>query len=407
MNKILLCVTGSIAAYKALELTRLLVKAGCDVKVVLSRSALEFVTPLSFEALCKQKSYQDLFEYSETPIEHIELARWADKILIAPATANTLAKLAYGIADDLLGNIILATKKPIYVAPAMNKQMWHNSIVKENVARLVARQFTLLAPDTGEQACGEIGEGRLMEPELIAKMVLQNISKIDKTVVITAGPTVEALDPVRYLSNYSSGKMGYALADAFYNLGWRVVLISGPTELSASYGIHTIYVKSAKEMYDAVHEYVDKAELFIGAAAVADYRPQSYATHKIKKMNDVDDELILKLSKNEDIVKSVANLQKNRPLCVVGFAAETDNAKVYALQKISAKNLDYLVLNQVDNKTGFPFYSDQNQVQIYDRKGRLVLELTLMSKLDVAYQIAHMLCNRLAKKEEEVELNYG
>ncbi|WP_151194463.1 bifunctional phosphopantothenoylcysteine decarboxylase/phosphopantothenate--cysteine ligase CoaBC [Cysteiniphilum sp. JM-1] len=404
MKKILLCVTGSIAAYKALELTRLLVKANCEVKVLLTESAKAFVTQLSFEALSQRKVYDDLFAYTDHPIEHIELARWADQIVIAPASANTIAKLALGLADDLLCNVILATDKPIFIAPAMNVVMWQNTAVQANVNQLKNRKFIILPPDAGEQACGDIGDGRLMEPKAIIKHILKPKIKTDKHVVITAGPTVEALDPVRYLSNHSSGKMGYALAEAFVDIGWGVTLISGPTQLIASQGCDVVQVKSANEMYDAVLEKVKIADLFIAAAAVADYHPQVCAVEKIKK-TDESDALTLKLIKNKDILASVASLTKNRPCCV-GFAAETHNAREYALAKIQRKNLDFLILNQVNTDNGFPFYSDHNEVQVFSKHYQQVLALPLASKRDIADQIANYLNENVIKKEVQTELNY-
>ncbi|WP_440616475.1 bifunctional phosphopantothenoylcysteine decarboxylase/phosphopantothenate--cysteine ligase CoaBC [Cysteiniphilum sp. 6C5] len=404
MKKILLCVTGSIAAYKALELTRLLVKANCEVKVLLTESAKAFVTGLSFEALSQHKVYDDLFAYTDRPIEHIELARWADDIVIAPASANTIAKLALGLADDLLGNVILATDKPIFIAPAMNVVMWQNSAVQANINQLKNRDFIILPPEAGEQACGDIGDGRLMEPENIVKHLLKPKIKTDKHVVITAGPTIEALDPVRYLSNHSSGKMGYALTEAFIDIGWEVTLISGPTQLKASQNCDVVQVKSANEMHDAVLEKVKTADLFIAAAAVADYRPEICAVEKIKK-TDQSDELMLKLVKNKDILASVANLARNRPCCV-GFAAETHNAQAHARAKIECKNLDFLILNQVNTDTGFPFYGDHNEVKIFNKHYEQVLALPLASKRDIADHIADYLNENVIKKEVQTELNY-
>lgn len=404
MKKILLCVTGSIAAYKALELTRLLVKENCKVKVVLSKSAKAFVTNLSFEALSQHTVYDDLFDYTDHPIEHIELARWADQIVIAPASANTIAKLALGLADDLLGNVVLATKKPLFIAPAMNVVMWQNAAVQENIKQLKSRNFTILPPDAGEQACGDIGDGRLMAPEIIVKHVLKAQKKMDKCVVITAGPTIEALDPVRYLSNYSSGKMGYALAEAFLDIGWEVSLISGPTHLRAPENCEFLQVKSANDMYDAVQDRVKAADLFIAAAAVADYRPQECAIEKIKKTT-TSESLTLTLVKNKDILHSVAILTKRRPYCV-GFAAETHDALEHALAKIDRKNLDFLILNQVNTDNGFPFYSDHNEVQLFNKHHEQVLTLPLASKRDIAERIANYLSENIMKREIQTELNY-
>lgn len=387
-KKVLLCVTGSVAAYKALELTRLLVKLDFEVKVILTKAAKSFVTPLSFETLSQHKVYDNLFNYIDHPIEHIKLARWADHIIIAPASANVIAKLAIGIADDLLGNIILASQKMAFIAPAMNMIMWKNNALQNNIKILQNRGFKILLPSCGYQACGDIGEGRLMEPESIIKHFIMPRLKVNKCVLITAGPTIESLDPVRYLSNHSSGKMGYALAEAFLERGWKVILISGPTHLKLLNGVKTFFIKSAQEMYNMVHENVAAADLFIAAAAVADYRPKNYISKKLKK--DINNELTLKLIKNKDILHSVSTLSTNRPCCI-GFAAEIHNAEKNALLKVDEKNLDYIILNKVDSCSGFPFYSEKNKIQLFNKKHDLVLESTLTSKNEIAFTLAEYL----------------
>ena len=384
-KKILLCVTGSIAAYKAVELVRLLIKKHAEVKVLMTAAAKQFVTPLTFEAISQNKVYSDVFAADEHSIEHIDLARWPDLILIAPASANTIAKLSSGIADDLLGNIVLATTRPIFIAPAMNKYMWKNTLVQEHIRRLLSRDFSLLEPISGEQACGDVGQGCFMPPEEIVSQVFTAKASLGLKVMITAGATVEPIDPVRFISNHSSGKMGYALAESFIKLGCQVVLVSGPTQLSVPGGVHYITVKTAEQMHDQVHQNLSKIDIFIAAAAVADYRPEKLAAEKIKKKNN-SASVTLTLVKNPDILKSVS-LKKDRPFCV-GFAAETHNAHEYALEKLHNKKLDMLVLNQVDAASGFPFYSDENKACVYNKAGNLLLALSLMAKTQIADHLA-------------------
>ncbi|WP_119342897.1 bifunctional phosphopantothenoylcysteine decarboxylase/phosphopantothenate--cysteine ligase CoaBC [Facilibium subflavum] len=403
MKNILLCVTGSIAVYKSVELVRLFIKSGYCVKVVMTSGAKKFVTPLTFESISAHPVYDDTFSYTDDPIEHIDLARWADLVVIAPASANTIARLACGLAEDLLGNIVLACNKKIMLAPAMNRYMWQNSVVQENVQKLVDRGFVLLSPQEGEQACGDVGLGRLMEPLDILKIVEdQHAGSQDnnRCVVITAGPTIEAIDPVRYISNHSSGKMGYALAESFKSKGWQVILISGPTRLSKPQGMVFIEVETAQQMYEAVHEHIAKADVFIAAAAVVDYRMKTQQGQKIKKSDD-NDSLSLELVKNKDILKSVS-LMDNRPFCV-GFAAETHHAEQNAQTKIKIKKLDMLVLNQVDINSGFPFYATDNKVDIYNHLGAQIASLAVMSKKEVAMKIAHLVEHALQDKEQVQE----
>ena len=388
-KKILLCVTGSIAAYKAVELVRLLAKENAKVKVLMTASAKQFITSLTFEAVSQNKVYSDVFGHTEHPIEHIELARWPDLILIAPASANTLAKLSCGIADDLLGNIVLATNRPIFISPAMNKYMWQNTIVQEHLKKLLGRGFLLLEPVSGEQACGDIGEGCFMAPEqIVSQIFAAKNPNLGLRVMITAGATIEPIDPVRFISNYSSGKMGYALAKSFLKLGCEVVLISAPTHLSVPDGVRCITIKTAKQMYDQVHQNLSKIDIFIATAAVADYRPEKLAPEKIKKKDNLAS-MTLRLVKNPDILQSVS-LKKDRPFCV-GFAAESNNAHDYALEKLHNKQLDMLVLNPVDSETGFPFYSDNNQAYAYGKDANLLLHLDLMPKTEMADRLASVI----------------
>ena len=398
MKKILLCVTGSIAIYKAIELVRLLVKANCQVKVVMSKHACEFIQPLTFETVSLNKVYADLFKHAEHPIEHIELARWPDQITIAPASAHSIAKIALGLADDLIGNILLATNKPILLAPAMNKYMWHNSTVQENITRLINQGVKILAPESGEQACGDLGEGRLMEPERILTEALAThlTPTVSKTVLVTAGPTIEKIDPIRYISNHSSGKMGYALAQSFVNKGWKVILISGPTQLKAPNNIHFIRIESAQQMYDAVHEHIAEVDVFISAAAVGDYCCAHIAQQKIRK-NSQEDQVTLTLIKNKDILQSVSMHTLKRPFCV-GFAAETNDAITHALDKLQRKQLDLIVLNQVEH-SGFPFYSDQNSISVYDKDKQMLLTLKQESKFQIAEQLTHLIHTLVDKND--------
>ncbi|MBK2125558.1 bifunctional phosphopantothenoylcysteine decarboxylase/phosphopantothenate--cysteine ligase CoaBC [Fangia hongkongensis] len=396
MKNILLCVTGSIACYKALELLRLLQKEGFDIKVLMTDSAKKFVTALSFEAISKHPVYDDLFDYEESSIEHIDLAKWADLIVIAPATANTIAKLANGIADDLLGNVVLATQAPLMLAPAMNQQMYKHITVAENLQKLQNRGYDILATEEGEQACGDVGEGRLLAPEVITSKVVELFAVENKDtphVVITAGPTIEPIDPVRFISNHSSGKMGYALAKSFKALGAKVTLISGPTNLEIPYGVKGVDVKTANQMHKAVHDTINRADIFISAAAVVDFKAEHSANQKIKKQDQDQSKMHLSLIENKDILKSVSLKdygEDKRPFCV-GFAAETENAEQNALAKIERKNLDLLVLNQVNTKTGYPFYHSNNSVSIYDGTKTLVQIIDDAPKEAIAKELADLI----------------
>jgi len=364
--KILIGVTGGIAAYKSLELTRLFIKAGHEVQVVMTVGAKEFIQPLSFQALSGNPVRDSLFDANqEAGMGHIELARWADVIVVAPASAETLAKFRIGRADDLLTTLILATEKPIVLAPAMNRLMWSNAATQENVSILKQRGWTLLQPGSGEQACGEIGEGRMPEPQEIFDAVMNveqqqkqnyqawlNLKQFwnDKSLLITAGPTYENIDPVRYIGNRSSGKMGFAIAEIAARAGAKVTLIAGPVNLTASPVIKRIDVRSAEQMLSAVQQHYAGVQCFISAAAVADFKVAEVAEHKIKKQSD-SDEMTLKLIKNPDIVAWVAQ-QSDKPF-VVGFAAETQNVVEYAKDKLKRKNLDMICANQVGDNQGF------------------------------------------------------
>jgi phosphopantothenoylcysteine decarboxylase / phosphopantothenate---cysteine ligase len=352
-KQVLLGVTGGIAAYKAPDLVRRLREHGAEVRVVLTRSAARFVTPLTFQAVSAHSVRGGLWdEAAEAAMSHIELARWANLVLIAPATADFLARLATGLADDLLTTLCLATEAPIIAAPAMNRVMWAHPATQENARRLAARGVSLLGPDTGEQACGESGEGRMLEPaEIVAALASvsrQGGAVAGQCILITAGPTREALDPVRYLTNRSSGKMGYAVAAAAARAGAEVVLVSGPVSLSPPPGVRVIAVETAAQMREAVRAELPRATVFIAAAAVADYRPAHPATQKLKKHAG---EMVVELVRNPDILAEVA-ASTPRPF-VVGFAAETEEVEANARLKLEQKSLDMIAANQVGQDCGF------------------------------------------------------
>jgi len=373
--KILIGVTGGIAAYKSLELTRLFVKAGHEVQVVMTSGAKEFIQPLSFQALSGNPVRDSLFDANqEMGMGHIELARWADQIVIAPASAETLAKLRMGRADDLLTTLVVATDKPIMLAPAMNKLMWSNAATQENVAVLKQRGFEVLQPASGEQACGDVGEGRMPEPQAIFSAVqsFQNqqiknqqawseLSRFwtGKNLLITAGPTFENIDPVRFIGNRSSGKMGFAIAEAAAKAGAKVTLIAGPVSLNSPVKTERMDVRSAQQMFAAVQKHYAQADVFISAAAVADFRVAEPAEQKLKKQAG-SDEMVLNLVKNPDIVAWVAQ-QAPKPF-VVGFAAETQNVLDYARAKLHSKKLDMICANQVGEHKGFE--SDDNSLTV-------------------------------------------
>lgn len=383
-RKLVLGVTGGVAAYKAAELVRLLGKAGADVHVVLTEGGARFVTAVTFQALSGNPVWTDLWDpRMDNNMAHIDLTRDADAILIAPATADVMAKLVHGLADDLLTTLCLARECPLLVAPAMNRQMWENPATRRNAAQLVADGVGLLGPGAGEQACGEVGLGRMLEPEELCEAVIaffQPKLLAGRRVVMTAGPTFEAIDPVRGITNSSSGKMAYGLARACAQAGAEVTLVSGPVALPVPTGVDRIGVRSALEMRDAVFTALPGADVFIGVAAVADYRPATSAEHKIKKSGA---ELSLTLTPNPDILAEVASLPQ-APFCV-GFAAESRNLDEYAEGKRKAKKLPLIVGNLVQDGLG----GDDNQVVLFDEQGRHPLPRA--PKSDVARAIvAHL-----------------
>ncbi|MDR9439275.1 MAG: bifunctional phosphopantothenoylcysteine decarboxylase/phosphopantothenate--cysteine ligase CoaBC [Halomonas sp.] len=376
-RRVLLGISAGIAAYKSAQLARLLTQAGCEVRVVMTEGAQAFITPLTLQALTGEAVRTSLLDpEAEAGMGHIELARWADTILIAPATADLMARLAQGLADDLLTTLCLASEAEKAMAPAMNQAMWRHPATQRNAHQLAEDGWQLLGPDSGDQACGDVGPGRMLEPEAILAALQQTRDPDAReadglTITITAGPTREPLDPVRYLSNHSSGKMGFALAAAAASLGARVRLISGPVSLPTPDGVERTNVQSAREMHAAAQRLAADSDIFIGCAAVADYRAETAAEHKIKKVEG-EEGLTLRLVKNPDIIAGVAALpEAQRPL-VVGFAAETRDLEAYARDKLARKGLDMIVANDV-SRAEIGFGSDDNAALLLwrevDREG--------------------------------------
>ncbi|MBO6070834.1 MAG: bifunctional phosphopantothenoylcysteine decarboxylase/phosphopantothenate--cysteine ligase CoaBC [Succinivibrionaceae bacterium] len=389
-KKILLGVTGGIAAYKSCELIRLYQKQGADVKVIMSEAATKFVAPLTFAALSHHEVEITMFDDS---IKHIELAQWADILVIAPATANTIAKIACGIADNLLTNIILAATCPKLVAPAMNVNMYENAATRKNIHKLVQLGIQTVGPDSGYQACGDMGKGRLASLDQILDATVKILKKSNnRKIVITAGPTQEPLDPVRFITNHSSGKMGYALAQAAAEKGYTVKLVSGPTNIPVPSAVEIIKVKTASDMLNAVLHEIEDSDIFIGCAAVADFRSKVISRNKIKKTDDTES-LFLELVKNPDIIKEVANLHKT---FTVGFAAETTNVVEYAKSKLVKKDLDLIIANDVSDSS-IGFNSDQNRVSLVF-KDLSTEDLPLMNKQDLARVLIDKIESQLGKK---------
>ena len=394
-KRILLGITGGIAAYKSAELVRALKTAGADVRVVMTEGAKEFITPLTLQALSGNPVHHSLLDpEAEAGMGHIELAKWADLILVAPASANFIARFAAGMGNDLLSTLCLASAAPIALAPAMNQAMWADESTQANMDKLRALKPSTLSiwgPDQGEQACGDVGPGRMLEPLTLAQLTAESFkagSLSGKTVLITAGPTREAIDPVRYISNHSSGKMGYALAEAARDAGAKVILISGPVSLEAPERITRILINSADEMLSAVMARLPETDIFIGAAAVADYRPENPAEQKIKKHND---DMHIYLVKNPDIIATVAE-QENKPF-TVGFAAETQNVLEYAQGKLEKKNLDLIIANDVSRKD-IGFNSEENAVTLVAAGEQF--ELPKATKTQVSRDIVAEIAKRLA-----------
>lgn len=387
-GKVLLCVTGCIAAYKACEVLRLLQKEGCEVRVCLTRSACDFVGPTTFEALSGHPVALDLISYPESAIPHITLSEWADVVLVAPATGNSLAKMAHGIADDVVSSTLLAsTGRPIVVAPAMNVRMWQNAATQANMETLRSRGILVVTPEEGLLACGDVGEGKLADVADIASATLAALDMAGtepelagKHVVITAGPTHEAIDPVRFIANASSGKMGYALARAARARGARVTLVSGPTALPEPSGVEVVHVTSAQQMFEAASSAFESADVAICAAAVADYTPVSAADHKLKKGKEPLS--VIELKETVDILASLSRSKGER--VVVGFAAETNDLLEHAQAKVAKKGCDFIVANDV-SKSESTFGSDTNRISFVFPDSHE--ELPLMSKESAAQAI--------------------
>ena len=395
-KKIVLGITGGIAAYKCAELTRRLTENGAQVKVVMTDSAQQFITPLTMQAVSGNPVSTSLLDpAAEAAMGHIEFAKWADLILIAPASANTIAKMAHGMADDLLTTLVLATPAKVAIAPAMNQQMYAHPATQQNLQKLSEYGVSIWGPASGEQACGDVGKGRMLEPnELVELCLMREDTPLlaGKTVTITAGPTREALDPVRFISNHSSGKMGFSLARAAKALGAKVNLISGPVNLTTPSEVNRFDVESAQQMHDAAMELAVNSDVFIGCAAVADYKATTTANNKIKKQGDT---MTIELSKNPDIIASVAALEENRPF-TVGFAAETNDVANYAKGKLKNKNLDMICANDVSDSS-IGFNSENNAMTLFWPEGER--HLSLQSKQQISHLILKEIASKLAAKK--------
>ena len=389
-KNVLLGVTGGIAAYKSAEIIRLLKKDGAEVRVVMTESAKEFITPLTLQAISGNEIHDTLLNTkAEAAMGHIELAKWADIILIAPCTAESISKITHGRADDLMGALILASKANIFIAPAMNMNMWLDDSTQQNYKTLLSRGITFIGPAEGEQACGDIGPGRMVEPDNIIELIRSSFKSgplSGKVITITAGPTREQIDPVRFISNNSSGKMGYSLAEAAIEAGASVNLVSGPVSLKPDKAINLFKINSASEMLDIVMECMKTSDIFIGCAAVSDYRPTDYSNNKIKKEDKSN--LDIELEKNEDILKKVASNFTSS--YVVGFAAETSDVNKNAKTKLISKNLDMIISNDVSDKS-IGFDVDENQVNV------ITSEETIFLKKDKKIRIAREILKIIAK----------
>lgn len=400
-KKILLCVTGGIAVFKAAALTSKLTQAGAQVKVIMSQSATEFVTPLTFQSLSRNEVYTSTFqENNPKVVAHIDLADWADLVLVAPATANIIGKIANGIADDMISTIMLATTADVFIAPAMNVHMYSHPAVQKNMNTLLEFGYSMIEPAEGYLACGYTGKGRLSEPEDIIKYLENHYAALNadkplsgKKVLVTAGPTKERIDPVRFITNHSTGKMGYAIAEEAAKMGADVTLVSGEVQLSPPPNVNVIKVRSAQDMYEAVAAQFDKQDLVVKSASVADYRPKLVHDQKMKKK---DGDLVIELERTIDILKTLGERKTSQVL--VGFAAETENVEEYAKQKLEKKNADMIVANNVSVK-GAGFGSDTNIVTMFKRDGSKI-ELPILSKHDVAKEILSESAKLLAERRE-------
>lgn len=404
MKNVVLAVTGGIAAYKSAFFARLLIKQGFDVRVIMTEGAQAFITPLTFQALTGNQVHTALLDESaELGMGHIELAKWADLVVIAPATANTIAKLAMGMADELLPTVCLATAAPVLVAPAMNQQMWHHPAVQLNLQTIQDLDYVVIEPASGVQACGDVGEGRLPEPEELLAFVTDFVARHTqpqrlkgKHVVITAGATIEAIDPVRYLSNHSSGKMGFALATACQQAGAHVTLVAGHVNLPTPFNVERINVTSAQSMLDAcrivTQDSVNPVDIFIATAAVADYRTKAAAPQKIKKTQD---EMVLELVKNPDILATIS--QEHPEIFMVGFAAETQDVEKYAKGKLESKNLDMIACNDV-SRSDIGFASDDNAMTVFFKGDAEPAVLDKAPKTVIAKELVELIGKTINKK---------
>ncbi|MCG7532989.1 bifunctional phosphopantothenoylcysteine decarboxylase/phosphopantothenate--cysteine ligase CoaBC [Psychrobium sp. MM17-31] len=382
-KKVVLGITGGIAAYKCPEIVRRLKDLQCDVRVVMTAGAKEFITPLTLQAVSGNPVSDSLLDpAAEASMGHIELAKWADLVVIAPASADVIAKINAGMANDLLTTICLATSAPIAIAPAMNQQMYAAKATQRNLACLEQMGMYIWGPASGEQACGDVGKGRLLEPMEIVERVTNHFAapSLDLNILITAGPTREAIDPVRYISNHSSGKMGFAIAQAAKQLGANVTLIAGPVSLTTPNGVNRLDVVSASDMHKQAIIHAPTHDIFIACAAVADYRPAAISDQKIKKN---DDDMVVSMIKNPDILADVSALEEQRPFCV-GFAAETQDVETYARGKLQRKKLDMIAANNV-SIAGQGFNSDSNALTLYWPQGKL--DLPLADKQELAKQL--------------------
>jgi phosphopantothenoylcysteine decarboxylase/phosphopantothenate--cysteine ligase len=392
-KKILYIICGGISAYKSLETIRLFKKNGAKIKTILTNSAKEFITPLSVASLSQGKVYSDLFSVeNETEMDHIALSRWADVILIAPATANTISKLAQGTTDDLASTVVLASNKEIYLAPAMNVRMWEHESTKHNLKKLISYGYKLIGPEIGEMACGEYGEGKMSEPDKISNEINNYFLNLKKNkrlkALVTAGPTNEYIDPVRFITNKSSGKQGYEIAKSLSKKGFDTTLISGPTNLKIDHDVKLIEVETANEMFMETQKNLP-ADVAVFSAAVADFKVNKKYKNKIKKQ----DSLNLNLEKNVDILSYVSNHNSMRPELVIGFAAETDNVENNAEKKLNNKNCDWIVANDVSNKK-IGFSSDFNEVTIYYRDKNKE-KLSYKKKSEISDEIVDRIINQL------------
>ncbi|MFP7221649.1 bifunctional phosphopantothenoylcysteine decarboxylase/phosphopantothenate--cysteine ligase CoaBC [Priestia filamentosa] len=399
-KRIVLGVSGGIAAYKAAALTSKLIQSGAEVRVIMTESATKFITPLTFQALSRNHVYTDTFlEEDPTVISHIDVADWADLIIVAPATANTIGKLANGLGDDMLTTTLLATTAPVWIAPAMNVHMYDNKAVQRNIMTLYNDGYRFIEPSAGYLACGYIGRGRLEEPEKIVELVKEHFAPkkeqllVGEKIVITAGPTRENIDPVRFFSNRSTGKMGYALAQAAKDLGADVTLISGPTNLTPPTGVTFVEVESAANMLDAVMNVFNDASVVIKSAAVADYHPKVTFGQKMKKK---DGDLAIEMERTTDILKTLG--QKKDGQLLVGFAAETEHVEEYAMKKLQTKNADLIVANNVSTE-GAGFGVDTNIVTLFYKDGHHQ-DLPLLSKKDVSERIMNEVVNLLKERSK-------